>query len=632
MNQIHPQNNVALPAAETRVLGRDQKARATSGASATTREPTRLVSAPAAGVCVERPYRVWAPRARHVALTLDGELVPMTASAGGWWAAGREMRDGELYGYVVDGEGPWPDPRSMCQPFGVHSWSQCVDHRQFEWTDARWQPPPLSSGVVYELHIGTFSEAGTFDGTIAKLPHLVSLGVTHVELMPVCEFSGSWGWGYDGVDLFAPHHAYGPPDDLKRLVDACHRLGLAVILDVVYNHFGPAGSYVRKFGPYFTCRYNTPWGEAVNLDDAGSDEVRRFFCDNALMWLRDYHFDGLRLDAVHALIDTSARHFLEQLSEEVDVLEAIIGRHLVLIAESDLNDPRVIRAREAGGHGLDAQWSDDFHHALHSVITGERSGYYEDFGTLTHFSRALQKAFVYAGTHSPHRQRVHGRPLHDLPGWRLVAAAQNHDQVGNRATGERLSHLVSTNRLKIAAALLLTAPFVPMLFQGEEWGTSSPFQYFTAHEDPELGRLVSDGRRKEFAAFGWDRSSVPDPQSPETFARSRLQWKELASPAHADLLQWYRALIALRGQLPSLRDGNYRGVVVTVDEEQQRLSIRRGAVVVACNLGEAAATFDVGGNLQLVLASDPKVRCARGGVHLPAESVAIVKNLDADPT
>ena len=554
----------------------------------------------------------------------------MVHGDGGWWRADRKMTDGELYAYVVDGEGPWPDPRSMCQPTGVHGWSQCVDHNLFKWTDAEWQPPPLASALIYELHIGTFSEAGTFAGAIAKLPHLVDLGVTHLELMPVCEFSGSRGWGYDGVDLFAPHHAYGRPDDLKGLVDACHRSGLAVILDVVYNHFGPSGNYVGKFGPYFTHRYITPWGDAVNLDDAGSDEVRRFLCDNALMWLRDYHFDGLRLDAVHALIDMSARHFLEQLADEVDVLEAVIGRHLVLIAESDLNDPRMIRSREAGGYGLDAQWIDDFHHALHSVITGEQSGYYEDFGTLTHLARALQQGFVYAGTHSLHRQRVHGRQLQNVPGWRLVAAAQNHDQVGNRATGERLTHLVSINRLKIAAALLLTAPFVPMLFQGEEWGTTSPFQYFTAHDDPALGRSVSEGRRNEFAAFGWDPSTVPDPQASETFERSCLRWGEVMSPKHAELLQWYRALIALRRQFPSLCDGNYGVAAITVDEGQQRISIRRGTVLVTCNLGEASATFDVGGHLRLVLASDPEVCCAGGAVYLPTESVAVLEDLDPD--
>jgi maltooligosyltrehalose trehalohydrolase len=554
----------------------------------------------------------------------------MTRDAGGWWVADREMRDGERYAYVLDGEGPFPDPRSMFQPTGVHGWSQCVDHSRFDWTDADWQAPPLAAGILYELHIGTFSDTGTFEGVIAKLPHLLELGVTHLELMPVCEFSGPRGWGYDGVDLFAPHHGYGCPDDLKRLVDACHRHGLAVILDVVYNHFGPAGNYVNKFGPYFTHRYNTPWGDAVNLDDAGSDDVRRFFCDNALMWLRDYHVDGLRLDAVHALIDTSACHFLEQLSEEVDTLEAALGRHLVLVAESDLNDPRIIRSREAGGYGIDAQWSDDFHHALHTVLTGERSGYYQDFGTLRHFVTALREAFVYAGAHSPHRQRRHGRRSHDVPGGRFVVAAQNHDQVGNRAMGDRLSHLVSTKRLEIAAALLLTAPFVPLLFQGEEWGATSPFPYFTAHEDQELARRVSEGRRTEFAAFGWEPSTVPDPQSIETFERARLRWDELAAAEHADLFNWYKALIALRRQHPVLRDGKYRESSVAFDESDGHISIRRGAVLVACNLGEAAATFDIDGHHRLLLASDPGVRHDRGAIHLPAESIAVLENLDGN--
>jgi len=573
-------------------------------------------------------YRVWAPRAQKVVLALEGERLAMMRSADAWWTADREMRNGERYAYLMDDEGPFPDPRSMFQPSGVHGWSECVDHGRFEWTDANWQSPPLGAGILYELHIGTFSEAGTFAGAIEHLPHLVNLGVTHIELMPVAEFSGSRGWGYDGVDLFAPHHAYGRPDDLKRLIDACHARGLGVILDVVYNHFGPAGNYLSRFGPYFTRRYNTPWGDAVNLDNAGSDEVRRFFCDNALMWLRDYHFDGLRLDAVHALIDTSACHFLEQLSSEVDTLEAVSGRHLVLIAESDLNDPRVIRAREAGGYGIDAQWNDDFHHALHAAITGERSGYYEDFGTLEHFARAMRDAFVYAGVHSPHRQRVHGRPLHGVPGWRFVAAAQNHDQVGNRATGERLSHLVSMRRAKIAAALLLTSPFVPMLFQGEEWGASCPFQYFTAHEDAELGRQVSEGRRKEFAAFGWDPATVPDPQSMETFARSRLRWDELASADHAELFSWYQALIALRRQRPSLRDGNYRAVTVTIDESEDRLYFRRGRVLVACNLGAKFTTFDLDGRHRLLLASDPDVCCDSREIHLPGESIAVLENLD----
>jgi maltooligosyltrehalose trehalohydrolase len=572
-----------------------------------------------------RRYRVWAPHAGQVALHLGNEVLPMQKERRGWWNAEREMRHGDLYGYTVDGEGPFPDPRSAYQPFGVHGLSQCVDHTLFVWTDHAWQQPPLAAAVMYELHLGTFSEEGTFEGAISRLSHLVDLGVTHVELMPVAEFSGQRGWGYDGVDLFAPHHAYGRPEDLKRLVDACHARGLAVILDVVYNHFGPAGNYLNRFGPYVTDRYKTPWGSAVNLDDAGSDGVRRFFCDNALMWLRDYHFDALRLDAVHALVDTSATHFLEQLAAEVDDLEAKTGRHLVLIAESDLNDPRVVRAREAGGYGIDAQWSDDFHHALHGVLTGERSGYYADFGGLTHVATALQEVFVYAGAYSRFRNRVHGRAPQNLPGWKFVVAAQNHDQIGNRAKGDRLVHLTSPERLKIAAALVLTSPFVPLLFQGEEWGASSPFLYFTAHEDEELGANVREGRRREFAAFGWEPASIPDPQSLETFDRSRLRWDELADHRHARLLEWYRSLIALRRAQASLRDGDYRAMRVAVDEHEQSIMIERSDVVVICNLAAEARVIRTKPTARLLLASEEAITVRDSEVALPAESVVILE-------
>ena len=579
---------------------------------ATTRRTTPLV------------YRVWAPAATSVALTVGDETVPMSVGGDGWWISDRPMRAGDAYGYSIDGGDARPDPRSGSQPWGVHRLSECVDHGSFAWTDAAWQPPPLSSALIYELHVGTFTADGTFEGAIARLPHLVSLGVTHVELMPVAEFSGSRGWGYDGVDLFAPHHGYGGPDGLKRLVDACHAHGLAVILDVVYNHLGPAGNHLKAFGPYFTDRYDTPWGEAINLDGPASDEVRRFFCDNALMWLRDYHLDGLRLDAVHALIDTSATHFLEQLAGEVAALEAGIGRHLVLIAESDLNEPRIVRSREAGGYGIDAQWSDDFNHALHGVVTGERTGYYEDFGSLEALATALRQVFVYAGDRSTHRARRHGRAPQGLDGWRFVVAAQNHDQIGNRAKGERLAHLASAGRVRIAAAILLTSPFVPMLFQGEEWAASSPFQYFTAHEDRELGAKICDGRRKEFAAFGWDPREIPDPQAAETFERSRLRWEELALPEHADMLEWHRALIALRRESMALRDGNYEATDVIVDEHAHTLVIHRGDILVACNFGDAAAAIAIDGGGVLLLSSAPGVDLHSGTVTVPPESVAIV--------
>jgi maltooligosyltrehalose trehalohydrolase len=407
-----------------------------------------------------------------------------------------------------------------------------------------------------------------------------------VELMPVAEFSGDRGWGYDGVDLYAPHHAYGGPDGLKRLVDACHAQGIGVVLDVVYNHLGPAGNHLAEFAPYFTDRYATPWGEAVNLDGPESDEVRRFFVDNALMWLRDYHVDGLRLDAVHAIVDTSAVHLLEQLAVETADLSAHLGRPLHLIAESDLNDPRLIRRRETGGYGLDAQWSDDFHHALHAALTGERSGYYEDFGRLSQIATALRRAYVYAGERSGFRQRRHGRPPGDVPGWRFFGYLQNHDQVGNRATGERSSHLMSIERLRIGAALVATAPFVPMFFQGEEWGASTPFLYFTDHRDPELGRAVSHGRRREFASFGWDPDDIPDPQEEKTFLRSKLDWDELEHPHHAELLAWHRSLLALRRSRPELTDGRMDLVEVEADDEAGTLVVRRGRVIVTVRLGD----------------------------------------------
>ena len=572
-----------------------------------------------------RPVRVWAPAAAHVALHVDGVESLMTREHDGWWSLRARLQHGSRYGFIVDGEGPLPDPRSPSQPDGVHGLSAYVDHARFRWTDDAWQAPPLAAAVVYEMHVGTFTDDGTFTAAIERLPHLVDLGITHLEIMPVAEFSGTRGWGYDGVDLFAPHHAYGNPEDLKAFVDACHRHRLAVILDVVYNHLGPAGNYLGKFGPYFTDRYHTPWGDAVNLDGPYSDEVRRFLCDNALMWLCDYHVDGLRIDAVHALIDTSAHHFLEQLTTEVDALEAMLGRHLVLIAESDLNDPRIIRSREAGGYGVDAQWSDDFHHAVHALITGERSGYYQDFGTIATLRTALQQAFVYAGAHSKHRQRVHGRDPHAIPGWRFVVAAQNHDQVGNRAQGERLIHLTSKGRAKVAAAIVLCSPFVPMLFQGEEWGASTPFQYFTAHEDAELARQVSEGRRKEFAAFGWAPYPVPDPQSPDTYERSRLRWHETRDAAHADLLAWHRALIALRRAHASLRDGHYAGVEVDIVAGDQQFVIRRGPILLACNLSDQPATLSTDAS-EVLLASEPGIRIEKSALRLGPDSVAIVSH------
>jgi maltooligosyltrehalose trehalohydrolase len=574
-------------------------------------------------------FEVWAPRAQTLEVLVNGQAFPMQRCKGDWWKSQvAEAGPGSLYQFRIDAGHPLPDPRSAYQPQGIHGPSLVVDHATFRWTDQGWQAKPLSNALVYELHVGTFSQAGTFLSAIEHLDYLVGLGVTHVELMPINEFSGEWGWGYDGVDLYAPHHSYGSPDELKQLVDACHRKGLAVLLDVVYNHLGPNGNYIDRFGYYFTEAYRTPWGSAVNLDHVGSHEVRRFFSDNAVMWLRDYHFDGLRLDAVHAYHDQSALPFLEELALTVDALCAEIGRHLVLIAESDLNDPRLVTCREAGGFGLDAQWSDDFHHALHTVLTGEVKGYYEDFGSLEHLATALQQGFVYSGSYSAHRGRFHGRPAVDISGHRLLGYAQNHDQVGNRARGERLSHLLSPSRQKIAAALVLTSPFVPMLFQGEEFGASTPFQYFTHHDDPELAKSVSAGRRNEFAAFGWDPEDIPDPQDIATFERGKLRWDEISGEPHASLLDWYRNLIVLRRSSAALTDGRLDRVKVAFDEQAKWMVVRRQQVEVVCNLSDDCQAIPIGGSGSRadknVLSSTADWRLRPGFIELPADSVAIL--------
>jgi maltooligosyltrehalose trehalohydrolase len=576
-------------------------------------------------------FRVWAPKAKRVEVEIRGERLPMSAGEDGWWSAEiPSLEPGTDYTFALDGGAPLPDPRSPWQPHGIHGPSRTIDHARFPWTDWHWQARPLSAALFYELHIGTFTPEGTFKAAIEKLDHLVQLAITHVELMPVAEFSGSRGWGYDGVYLYAPHHAYGEPDDLKRLVDACHARGLAIILDVVYNHLGPAGNYLDRFGPYFTDHYATPWGAAVNFDGLFSDEVRRFFCDNALMWLRDYHFDGLRLDAVHAIIDTSATHFLEQLACDVADLEAQIGRHLQLIAETNLNDPRIVRRQELGGYGIDAQWSDDFHHALHCVLTGERDGYYADFGSLGDLAKALQRVFVYDGRYSVFRRRRYGKPPAGLSGHRFLGYLQNHDQIGNRAKGERSSHLMSLGRLKVGATLVFTAPFIPMLFQGEEWGANSPFLYFTDHQDPELARAVTEGRRREFAAFGWRPEEVPDPQARETVERSKLNWSELDNEPHTGLAAWHRRLIQLRREIPALSDDRLERVRTNFDESAKWFAVVRGPVVVACNLNNVAqrVPVDLAHGGKLLLASESNVQFTRDAVALPADSVAILISVE----
>jgi len=574
--------------------------------------------------------RVWAPNARIVAAMIGQRRVAMekeAAPARGWWRVdASEAVAGRDYAFVIDGGEPLPDPRTQWQPQGVHGASRIVGHGAFRWTDHHFNAPPLSSAIIYELHIGTFTAHGTFEAAIARLDHLAGLGVTHVELMPVAEFPGNRGWGYDGVDPFAPHHPYGGPMGLKQLVDACHAKGLAVLLDVVYNHFGPSGNYLPRFGPYLTNRYNTPWGSAVNFDDRGSDEVRRLVCDNALYWMLDYHIDGLRLDATHAIMDSSPFPILEQLATETAELARRTGRNLVLIAENDVNDPRVVTVPARGGYGIDAQWNEDFHHTLHTVLTGEKTGYYSDFGLIGQLAKALQQAYVYDGQYSQYRDRHHGRPVIGLSGYNFVGCLQNHDQVGNRAKGDRSTHLMSTRRLRIGAAILLTSPFIPMLFQGEEWGASTPFQYFTDHQEPDLAHAVSEGRKREFAAFGWDPGDIPDPQDPATFERSKLDWSEPSREPHKSILQWHRELIRLRASTAELRDGKLARVEVSYDEEQRWIAINRGAMSVAVNLGEQTRILPIrtGGSYKLLMASDERIKLDTGGIELPADSVAIM--------
>jgi len=533
---------------------------------------------------------------------------------------------GSDYAFVLDGSGPLPDPRSPWQPYGVHGFSRMLDHSLFSWTDDRWQAPPLSSAVIYELHTGTFSPQGTFQGVAQKLDHLVDLGITHIELMPVNSFSGTHGWGYDGVGLFAPHEPYGGPAGLKELVDECHARGIAVILDVVYNHLGPEGNYLDRFGPYFTNRYSSPWGNAVNLDGPGSDEVRRFFIENALMWLKDYHMDVLRLDAVHAIIDTSSVHFLEELSQEVEMLQARTGRHLALIAESNLNNPRIVQPREIGGYGIDAQWNDDFHHALHTVLTGEKNGYYGDFGTLSDLAQAMEEIFVYSGRYSAFRGRKHGRPVRGVSGNKFLAYLQNHDQIGNRARGERLNHLVDTGRFMLGSALVFASACIPMIFQGEEWAASSPFQYFTDHQDEELGKAVVTGRREEFAAFGWDPGDIPDPQDPATFERSKPLWEELEHEPHTSVLAWYKGLIRLRRELPVLKDGSLSQILISYHEEEQWLAMNRGPVMVVCNFSRHSRRIGIydGQKREVLLTSRSGVVYREDSITLPGETAAIL--------
>ena len=514
----------------------------------------------------ECQFRVWAPHRKQVSVHLvypEDRLVPLSADERGYWSGtASNITPGSLYFYRLDDDLERPDPASVLQPQGVHQASQVVDRDRFVWQDRHWKGIDLASYIIYELHVGTFTEEGTFDGIIQRLPDLLELGINAIEIMPIAAFPGTRNWGYDGVYLYGVQDSYGGPDGLKRLVDACHQAGIAVILDVVYNHFGPEGNYLWDYGPYFTSKYRTPWGDAVNYDDAYSDEVRNFFLQNTLYWLEEYHIDALRLDAVHAIYDFSARPFLQEISIAVEELDQKLGYSHYLIAESDLNDVRVLQPRDRGGFGHHSQWCDDFHHALHTVLTGETSGYYQDFGQIEQLVKSYRQGYVYAGDYSPHRQRRHGNSPAGLSGENFVVCIQNHDQVGNRLGGDRISTLVDFPRLKLASAALLLAPFIPMLFMGEEYGETAAFQYFISHGDRDLVEAVRQGRAKEFQSFGWDKE-IPDPQSEQVFQESTLNW-ELAREGEGKILRsLYQTLIQLRRTHPALSSLARENLTVT---------------------------------------------------------------------
>jgi maltooligosyltrehalose trehalohydrolase len=572
-------------------------------------------------------FAVWAPKPDTVRVEVDGEVHPMTRSRDGWWRATVDAAAAARYGYLLDDDPKvLPDPRSARQPEGVHGRSQLWQPAA-QWTDDRWTGRSVQGAVIYELHIGTFTPAGTFDSAIEKLDYLVDLGVDFVEVMPVNAFSGTHGWGYDGVLWYAVHEPYGGPDGLIRFVDACHRRGLGVLIDAVFNHLGPSGNYLPRFGPYLSSASN-PWGEGINIADAESDEVRRYIIDCALRWMRDFHADGLRLDAVHALVDTTAIHILEELGCETDALAEQLGRPLSLIAESDLNDPRMITPRPKGGYGMTAQWDDDIHHAIHTAVSGERQGYYADFGSLATLAKTLRNAFFHAGTYSSFRKRRHGRPLDTaaIPATRLLAYTCTHDQVGNRALGDRPSQNLTYGQLAIKAALVLASPYTAMLFMGEEWGASTPFQFFSSHPEPELARATAEGRKNEFAEHGWDADEIPDPQDPQTFQRSKLKWEETDTGEHQQLRRIYQDLIALRRNETDLADPWLDHLVIDYDEGERWIVLHRDRLAIACNLGSEAVDVPVTGETVLYSAT-PSIGAT--STALQPYSFAILRVVDS---
>ncbi|WP_235916571.1 malto-oligosyltrehalose trehalohydrolase [Antrihabitans cavernicola] len=570
-------------------------------------------------------FEVWAPTPSTVRLRVDDAVHDMTASSDGWWRVDAPAELESRYGFLLDDDDTvLPDPRSPRQPDGVHSPSQLHELDRSAWTDAAWTGRQLAGAVLYELHIGTFTPAGTFDSAIERLDHLVDLGITFVEIMPVNAFNGDHNWGYDGVLWYAVHENYGGPDGLQRFVDACHTRGLAVVLDAVYNHLGPSGNYLDRYGPYLAEGANT-WGRTINIAGAGAAEVRTYIIQNALRWFREFHIDALRLDAVHALVDDTAIHILEELAVETQRLSAHVRRPLTLIAESDLNDPKLISARSAGGYGLQAQWDDDLHHAIHAAVSGERQGYYGDFGSLSCLAHTMRHGFFHAGTYSSFRGRQHGRPIdvRRTPASSLIAYTCTHDQIGNRAIGDRPASYLDAGQLACKAALVLTSPYTPMLFMGEEWAASTPFQFFTSHPEPELAKATATGRKSEFEEHGWDTDDIPDPQDPETFLRSKLDWSELGDQPHAQLLDCYRRLIALRRERPELTDPWLPQLTVDYDEDHQWIVVRRGGLRLACNLGTEPVTVPAGGR-PLIWWEQPTPDETGSATLIPGHSFAVL--------
>lgn len=523
-------------------------------------------------------FVVWSPIREAVSLKLETpepRTIPMERDESGYWRVTLDnIPPGTRYKFQLDEDTIRPDPASEFQPEDVHGPSEVVDHGAFNWDEGGWQNTPLEDYIIYELHVGTFTPEGTFEAIIPRISELLELGITAIELMPVSQFPGSRNWGYDGVYPFAIQTSYGGPEGLKKLVNACHQQGMAVVMDVVYNHFGPEGNYTRDFGPYFTPKYQTPWGSAINYDDADSAGVRNFVLENAIYWFRDYHIDALRLDAIHAIYDFGARHILAEMADWVAELSEQLNRKFYLIAESDLNDVRIINPKERGGYAIDAQWSDDFHHALRTLITGELTGYYKDFGTCSDLEKALRDRFIYSWNYSKNRKRFHGSYAGDRPPSQFVVCCQNHDQVGNRMLGERLSELASFEALKLAAGTVLLSPYVPLLFMGEEYGEERPFLYFISHGDPDLVEAVRNGRKAEFEEFH-AVGEPPDAQSPETFKRCILNWEERNQGKHGALLAFYKRLIALRSEIPAIKSGDRDRQKIASSESDKLISFHR---------------------------------------------------------